>query len=54
MMGEKCHKCKNYILEYAPFYKAYIEGCKADKTGKNDGCKNSYEPKNKAYIKRRV
>ena len=55
MMSEKCHKCKNYILEYAPVYSAYVEGCKAENNRK-DGCKDAYEPKEKpkAYIKRRV
>lgn len=54
MMSEKCHKCKNYILEYAPIYSAYVEGCKAENNRK-DGCKDAYEPKEKpkAYIRMR-
>ena len=54
MMGEKCHKCKHYILEYAPYYKAFIEGCDAEQSEKNEGCKNAYGPKErpKAFIRR--
>lgn len=56
MMNDKCHMCKHYILEYAPLYKAYIEGCEMEKVERGNGCKYSYEPKEKpkAYIKRRV
>ena len=55
MMTERCHKCKHYILEYAPAYRAYIEGCNVKDLKRSDGCRDAYEPKKpaSAFIKRR-
>lgn len=55
MMGNKCHLCKHYVLQYSHLLKTYVEGCDAGPNTKAKGCNGIYEKKEnepqKAYIK---